>query len=196
MVTSQMYDERDPSFIEATIRSKFGALFVLHEVLSISWLFLCPLFLTGHCMVVREGLTNPWIPDNWSWGGVASDHCPVFAEFYADLLRSLADLVWQWWTGETFCPNMSGDIGCSKDRTEWHEDFNLSGFCFISVCCGAVSYKMWTSAKIAFWVSGYQWKIVNEKYSSHNKCLDKNMMYFKRNVPNILYMYRKIKINW
>uniref|UniRef100_A0A8C6LHX9 Endonuclease/exonuclease/phosphatase family domain-containing protein 1 n=1 Tax=Nothobranchius furzeri TaxID=105023 RepID=A0A8C6LHX9_NOTFU len=41
----------------------------------------CPL-LTGHCMVVREGLTNPWIPDNWSWGGVASDHCPVVAEFY------------------------------------------------------------------------------------------------------------------
>lgn len=40
--------------------------------------------LTGHCMVVREGLTNPWIPDNWSWGGVASDHCPVVAEFYAD----------------------------------------------------------------------------------------------------------------
>lgn len=36
MVTFQMYDERDPSFIEATIRSKFGALFVLHEVLSIS----------------------------------------------------------------------------------------------------------------------------------------------------------------
>ncbi|KAM3596028.1 uncharacterized protein V6R79_007167 [Siganus canaliculatus] len=39
----------------------------------------------GHCMVVREGLTNPWIPDNWSWGGVASDHCPVVAEFYADV---------------------------------------------------------------------------------------------------------------
>uniref|UniRef100_A0A1A7Z459 Endonuclease/exonuclease/phosphatase family domain-containing protein 1 n=1 Tax=Iconisemion striatum TaxID=60296 RepID=A0A1A7Z459_9TELE len=37
---------------------------------------------SGHCMVVREGLTNPWIPDNWSWGGVASDHCPVVAEFY------------------------------------------------------------------------------------------------------------------
>lgn len=41
--------------------------------------------LTGHCMVVREGLTNPWIPDNWSWGGVASDRCPVVAEFYADV---------------------------------------------------------------------------------------------------------------
>lgn len=39
---------------------------------------------SGHCMVVREGLTNPWIPDNWSWGGVASDHCPVVAEFYLD----------------------------------------------------------------------------------------------------------------
>ncbi|XP_062865605.1 endonuclease/exonuclease/phosphatase family domain-containing protein 1 [Trichomycterus rosablanca] len=36
----------------------------------------------GHCSVVREGLTNPWIPDNWSWGGVASEHCPVVAEFY------------------------------------------------------------------------------------------------------------------
>ncbi|XP_061597154.1 endonuclease/exonuclease/phosphatase family domain-containing protein 1 [Cololabis saira] len=39
---------------------------------------------SGRCVVVREGLTNPWIPDNWSWGGVASDHCPVVAEFYSD----------------------------------------------------------------------------------------------------------------
>lgn len=39
---------------------------------------------SGHYMVVREGLTNPWIPDNWSWGGVASDHCPLLAEFYID----------------------------------------------------------------------------------------------------------------
>lgn len=43
------------------------------------------LSLTGHYMVVREGLTNPWIPDNWSWGGVASDHCPVVAEFYPEV---------------------------------------------------------------------------------------------------------------
>lgn len=35
-------------------------------------------------MVVREGLTNPWIPDNWSWGGVASDHCPIVAELFVD----------------------------------------------------------------------------------------------------------------
>ncbi|KAG2465026.1 EEPD1 protein, partial [Polypterus senegalus] len=41
----------------------------------------------GHWDVVREGLTNPWIPDNWSWGGVASDHCPVFAEFYINPVK-------------------------------------------------------------------------------------------------------------
>ncbi|KAK9396549.1 endonuclease/exonuclease/phosphatase family domain-containing protein 1 [Crotalus adamanteus] len=41
-------------------------------------------FFTGHWAVVREGLTNPWIPDNWSWGGVASSHCPVLAEFYLE----------------------------------------------------------------------------------------------------------------
>ena len=34
--------------------------------------------------VVRNGMTNPWIPDGWSWGGVASDHCPVWAEFFTD----------------------------------------------------------------------------------------------------------------
>ncbi|XP_004607013.1 endonuclease/exonuclease/phosphatase family domain-containing protein 1 [Sorex araneus] len=39
---------------------------------------------TGHWAVVREGLTNPWIPDSWAWGGVASEHCPVLAEFYSD----------------------------------------------------------------------------------------------------------------
>ncbi|XP_040288136.1 endonuclease/exonuclease/phosphatase family domain-containing protein 1 [Bufo bufo] len=39
---------------------------------------------TGYCLVVREGLTNPWIPDNWSWGGVASEHCPVLTEFYLE----------------------------------------------------------------------------------------------------------------
>lgn len=41
----------------------------------------------GHCLVVREGLTNPWIPDNWSWGGVVSDHCPVMAEFFVDVAQ-------------------------------------------------------------------------------------------------------------
>lgn len=41
---------------------------------------------SGHCSVVREGLTNPWIPDNWSWGGVASEHCPIVAEFFVDII--------------------------------------------------------------------------------------------------------------
>ena len=35
--------------------------------------------------MVREGLTNPWIPDGWAWGGVASGHCPVLAEFFVDV---------------------------------------------------------------------------------------------------------------
>ena len=39
---------------------------------------------TKQYKVVRSGLTNPWIPDGWSWGGVASDHCPVWAEFFTD----------------------------------------------------------------------------------------------------------------
>ena len=37
---------------------------------------------TGCYNVVRDGLTNPWIPDGWKWGGLASDRCPVFADFY------------------------------------------------------------------------------------------------------------------
>ncbi|XP_018327261.1 endonuclease/exonuclease/phosphatase family domain-containing protein 1-like [Agrilus planipennis] len=32
--------------------------------------------------VVREGLTHLAIPEGWDWGGAASTHCPVWAEFY------------------------------------------------------------------------------------------------------------------
>ena len=37
--------------------------------------------------MVRSGLTSPWIPDGWGWGGLVSDHCPVWIELYthADL---------------------------------------------------------------------------------------------------------------
>lgn len=34
----------------------------------------------GQSGVIREGLTSPWIPDGWSWGGVASNQCPVWIE--------------------------------------------------------------------------------------------------------------------
>uniref|UniRef100_H2YKC7 Endonuclease/exonuclease/phosphatase domain-containing protein n=1 Tax=Ciona savignyi TaxID=51511 RepID=H2YKC7_CIOSA len=37
---------------------------------------------TSKWQVVRNGLTNPWIPDGWSWGGVASDHCPVWCQVF------------------------------------------------------------------------------------------------------------------
>lgn len=42
--------------------------------------------------MVREGLTNPWIPDNWSWGGVASEHCPILGEFYMEKDSNKKDL--------------------------------------------------------------------------------------------------------
>ena len=34
--------------------------------------------------MIREGLTSPWIPNGWGWGGLVSDHCPVWAEVYTD----------------------------------------------------------------------------------------------------------------
>lgn len=37
---------------------------------------------TGKSGVIRDGLSSPWIPKGWSWGGVVSDHCPVWAQFY------------------------------------------------------------------------------------------------------------------
>ena len=39
---------------------------------------------TSNYHVVRSGLANPWIPDGWSWGGVVSTHCPVWAEIFVD----------------------------------------------------------------------------------------------------------------
>ncbi|XP_059170205.1 endonuclease/exonuclease/phosphatase family domain-containing protein 1-like [Physella acuta] len=39
---------------------------------------------TGVSGVVREGLSSTWIPNGWSWGGVVSDHCPVYTQLYAD----------------------------------------------------------------------------------------------------------------
>uniref|UniRef100_H2Y0B7 Endonuclease/exonuclease/phosphatase family domain-containing protein 1 n=1 Tax=Ciona intestinalis TaxID=7719 RepID=H2Y0B7_CIOIN len=39
---------------------------------------------TSEWKVVRNGLTNPWIPDGWSWGGVVSDHCPAWVQLFVD----------------------------------------------------------------------------------------------------------------
>ncbi|KAK3086845.1 hypothetical protein FSP39_024371 [Pinctada imbricata] len=54
---------------------------------------------SGESGVVRESLTSPLIPNGWSWGGVVSDHCPVWVELYtgkdlddADLNKSLEDV--------------------------------------------------------------------------------------------------------
>ncbi|XP_013383782.1 endonuclease/exonuclease/phosphatase family domain-containing protein 1-like [Lingula anatina] len=40
---------------------------------------------TGQSGVIREGLTHQWIPhDDWFWGGIVADHCPVWAEYFTD----------------------------------------------------------------------------------------------------------------
>jgi hypothetical protein len=36
----------------------------------------------GDHEVIREGLTSPWIPDGWGWGGVVSTQCAIWAELY------------------------------------------------------------------------------------------------------------------
>ncbi|CAC5357515.1 Endonuclease/exonuclease/phosphatase family domain-containing protein 1 [Mytilus coruscus] len=47
---------------------------------------------SGYSGVVREGLTSPLIPKGWAWGGVVSDHCPVWAELYTGKDFDSADL--------------------------------------------------------------------------------------------------------
>ncbi|KAK2193043.1 hypothetical protein NP493_18g09023 [Ridgeia piscesae] len=42
------------------------------------------MWLKDSVQTAYTGLSNPWIPDGWSWGGVASSHCPLWAEFYTD----------------------------------------------------------------------------------------------------------------
>ncbi|MBN3298222.1 EEPD1 protein, partial [Amia calva] len=37
---------------------------------------------TGRWGVIQTGLSSPWIPDGWSWGGSVSNHCPVWVELY------------------------------------------------------------------------------------------------------------------
>lgn len=39
---------------------------------------------TGNAGVVRTGLSSPLIPNGWKWGGMVSNHCPIFVELYAD----------------------------------------------------------------------------------------------------------------
>ncbi|GCB62788.1 endonuclease/exonuclease/phosphatase family domain-containing protein 1-like [Scyliorhinus torazame] len=39
---------------------------------------------TGRWGVIRQGLSSPWIPNGWKWGGIVSQHCPVWMEFFID----------------------------------------------------------------------------------------------------------------
>ncbi|CAF1193528.1 unnamed protein product [Rotaria sordida] len=35
---------------------------------------------TGNSGIIRDGLTNIWIPNDWTLGGLVSDHCPIWME--------------------------------------------------------------------------------------------------------------------
>ena len=122
----------------------------------------CVLPPAGHYLVVREGLTNPWIPDNWSWGGVVSDHCPVMAEFYVDVaqkeLRNRVSVVER---GESMSKHerwlrlavateiQKEDCGTVDVISDWL-DFALDwillwpGFC--SGSKGGFTWRMWIEA--------------------------------------------------
>ncbi|CAF0916097.1 unnamed protein product [Rotaria sp. Silwood1] len=36
---------------------------------------------TENSGVIRDNLTSMWIPAGWTWGGLVSDHCPIWIEF-------------------------------------------------------------------------------------------------------------------
>ena len=50
--------------------------------ITIAFSFILFLGVTG---VVRNGLSNAWIPNGWTWGGVVSNHCPVFSQLYSKI---------------------------------------------------------------------------------------------------------------
>lgn len=47
---------------------------------------------SGNSGVIRVNLTSPLIPNGWSWGGVVSDHCPVWTELCTGKDYDSADL--------------------------------------------------------------------------------------------------------
>jgi exonuclease III len=38
-------------------------------------------FCLGNSGVIRDKLSSMWIPAGWTWGGLVSDHCPIWIEF-------------------------------------------------------------------------------------------------------------------
>lgn len=43
-------------------------------------------YYTGVGGAMRQGLTHMAIPRGWTWGGPASEHCPVWCELYTETL--------------------------------------------------------------------------------------------------------------
>lgn len=44
---------------------------------------------TGSSGVVREGLSHMAIPRGWGWGGMVSDHCPIYCDLYTEVVNAV-----------------------------------------------------------------------------------------------------------
>jgi hypothetical protein len=42
----------------------------------------CPVLVVAEQSgVIRDNLSSMWIPAGWKWGGLVSEHCPIWTEF-------------------------------------------------------------------------------------------------------------------
>ena len=53
------------------------------------WSIVVVLRLLDKSGVIRDNLSSMWIPAGWSWGGLVSDHCPIWLEFDLTWLSKL-----------------------------------------------------------------------------------------------------------
>ncbi|KAB7498344.1 hypothetical protein Anas_03231, partial [Armadillidium nasatum] len=49
----------------------------------------CLKLYTGSSGVVREGLSHMAIPRGWGWGGMVSDHCPIYCDLYTEVVNAV-----------------------------------------------------------------------------------------------------------
>lgn len=62
--------------------------------------------LTGHSNVIREGLCHMAIPRDWTWGGPASDHCPVWIECYKRVEKAILPVM----NGRSVAKDIAGAV--------------------------------------------------------------------------------------
>lgn len=69
--------------------------------------------LTGIWGIVKQGLTHLAIPNGWSWGGLASPHCPLWIELYVNSNQN-GTVLWY------------NEFACKKDNISISKCFKLA----------------------------------------------------------------------